>query len=96
VLNVLADNKELIPEFFFGDGSFMKNKCHLELGLNHMQKKVNDVNLPSWASSHQDFIMKNRFALESNHVSSNLHKWIDLVFGFCQKGEQAQFENNLF
>jgi hypothetical protein len=78
----LADNKELIPEFFFGDGSFMKNRTGAELGLNHLQKKVEDVTLPDWASNHQDFILKNRFALESNYVSANLHKWIDLVFGF--------------
>ena len=24
-LNTLSDNKEMIPEFFFGDGSFLKN-----------------------------------------------------------------------
>jgi len=96
VLNILSDNKELIPEFYFGDGSFMKNKTKLELGLNHLQQKVGDVSLPRWASSHQDFVMKNRYALESNHVSANLHKWIDLVFGYLQRGDRAQFSNNLF
>lgn len=40
--------------------------------------------------------MKNRYALESNHVSANLHKWIDLVFGYLQRGDRAQFSNNLF
>jgi len=31
------------------------------------------VTLPPWAKSHQDFILKNREALESNYVSANLH-----------------------
>jgi hypothetical protein len=74
----------------------MKNKTGVELGTNHLGNKVDDVTLPSWASSHQDFILKNRYALESNHTSANLHKWIDLVFGYLQRGERAQFSNNLF
>lgn len=96
VLQLLPDNKESIPEFYFGDGSFMKNKHNVELGLNHMGAKVGDVGLPPWALSHEDFVMKNRHALESNFVSANLHKWIDLVFGYLQKGDRAQFANNLF
>lgn len=96
VLQSLPDNKEVIPEFYFGDGGFMKNKTGMDLGLNHLQEKVEDVALPSWASSHSDFVLKNRYALESNHVSANLHKWIDLVFGYLQRGERAQFANNLF
>jgi len=89
VLQALSDNKELTPEFYFGDGSFMKNRHNLDLGTNHLGEKVGDVSLPSWATSHQDFVMKNRFALESNHASANLHKWIDLVFGYQQRGERA-------
>ena len=49
---MLADNKELIPEFFIGDGLFMQNVNNVELGLNHVDQKVEDVNLPPWAKSH--------------------------------------------
>jgi hypothetical protein len=34
VIQLLSDNKELTPEFYFGDGSFLKNKSEVELGLN--------------------------------------------------------------
>ncbi len=51
-MQLLPDNKEVIPEFYFGDGSFMKNDYEVELGLNHQSNKVGDVGLPPWASSH--------------------------------------------
>ena len=41
-----------------------------------------------------DFLRKNRAALESEHVSANLHKWIDLIFGYKQRGEEAVKANN--
>ena len=81
VLQLLPDNKEVIPEFYFGNGDFLINKTGMDLGQNHIQKKVEDVGLPLWASTPSDFVLKNRHALESNYVSANLHKWIDLVFG---------------
>ena len=52
VLTLLPDNKELTPEFYFGDGSFLKNTTKAELGSNHLGEKVNDVTLPPWAESH--------------------------------------------
>ena len=95
-LKVISDNKELIPEFYFGDGSFLLNEQKSDLGENHLGTKVGDVMLPPWATNSQDFVLKMRAALESNHASAMLPKWIDLVFGHLQKGYQAQMSHNLF
>ena len=38
----------------------------------------------------------NRKALESEYVSENLHQWIDLIFGYKQKGSLADTYDNLF
>ncbi|VDN16590.1 unnamed protein product [Dibothriocephalus latus] len=42
---------------------------------------VNDVELPAWASTAEEFIRIHRGVLESDYVSANLHNWIDLIFG---------------
>ena len=52
--------------------------------------------LPAWASSPSDFINKHRNALESAEVSLNLHKWIDLVFGFKSRNQEAINELNTY
>lgn len=50
--------------------------------------KVGDVFLPPWAKgSAREFIRKHREALESDFVSENLHHWIDLIFGYRQRGK---------
>ena len=58
--------------------------------------RVDDVQLPPWASDPSDFISKMRAALESEHVSAHLHQWIDLIFGYKQLGKAAIDANNLF
>lgn len=37
-----------------------------------------------------------RQALESDYVSNNIHKWIDLIFGYKQRGQEAIKAKNLF
>lgn len=91
-----TDLKELIPEFFTGTGEFLVNADDLDLGRRHTGDKLADVVLPPWAKRPADFIRKNAKALESEHVSAHLHEWIDLIFGYKQKGEQARLHDNLY
>jgi factor associated with neutral sphingomyelinase activation len=91
-----ADLKELIPEFFIGDGEFLENSDNLDLGTRQDGSRVGNVILPPWAKDARDFVRKNREALESEYVSENLHHWIDLIFGYKQQGEEALKANNLF
>lgn len=58
---------------------------------------VDDVILPPWAdNSPEKFISILRDALESEYVSQNLHHWIDLIFGYKQRGDEAIKAHNLF
>ena len=81
-----ASVKELIPEFFEEDDSFLINYKKLALGERQNMKKVDDVKMPKWAMSAKHFLRTNREALESDIVSSQLHNWIDLIFGYKQRG----------
>jgi len=47
----LSNNMELVPEMFFGEGSFLSNPAHAHLGLTANNKAVDEVGLPLWASS---------------------------------------------
>ena len=64
--------------------------------MTHTKEVVGDVVLPPWAKSPEDFILQNREALESDFVSENLHHWIDLIFGYKQKGPLAEEALNIF
>ncbi|EFB19185.1 hypothetical protein PANDA_000627, partial [Ailuropoda melanoleuca] len=91
-----ADVKELIPEFFYFP-DFLENQNGFDLGCLQMtNEKVGDVVLPPWASSPEDFIQQHRQALESEYVSAHLHEWIDLIFGYKQRGPAAEKALNVF
>uniref|UniRef100_Q6ZS30-1 Isoform 1 of Neurobeachin-like protein 1 n=1 Tax=Homo sapiens TaxID=9606 RepID=Q6ZS30-1 len=90
------DVKELIPEFFYFP-EFLENQNQFNLGRLQISKElVNDVILPKWAKSAEDFIYKHRKALESEYVSAHLHEWIDLIFGYKQRGPAAVEALNVF
>ena len=83
VYNGSPDVKELIPEFFFlpefltnVNSMALPSKCFFifslgfDLGIRiHTGTRINDILLPNWASSPEDFIQKHREALVSpkNH-----------------------------
>ncbi|KAI4337584.1 hypothetical protein L6164_015981 [Bauhinia variegata] len=91
-----SDVKELIPEFFYTP-EFLTNSNSYHLGVKQDGEPIADVCLPPWAKgSPEEFIRRNREALESEYVSSNLHHWIDLVFGYQQRGKAAEEAANIF
>ena len=89
-----ADVKEVIPEFYYLPEMFI-NCNALKLGQVE-NKSIADVELPPWAKTADDFVRISRMALESEFVSCQLHSWIDLIFGYKQRGPEAIRNTNVF
>lgn len=90
-----SDVKELIPEWYFLPEMFY-NQSDYRLGARDDGKIVADVELPPWAKTPEEFVRINRMALESEFVSCQLHQWIDLIFGYKQRGPEAMRATNVF
>lgn len=86
------------PRFYTPNkADFMLNSYRLDLGYTPEGEEIDDVHLPRWADDLQDFMSYMRAALESDYTSVNLHKWIDLIWGCKQYGEEAiQAENTYY
>ena len=92
-----ADVKELIPQFYYGDGAFLVGSTSLPLGTKGDGSRVRrEVQLPAWASSPKHFMELHRRALEGEYTSQNINNWIDLIFGFKQNGPEAWKAHNVF
>ncbi|KAJ1414849.1 WD40/YVTN repeat-like-containing domain superfamily [Sesbania bispinosa] len=95
VLEDMSDVKELVPELFYLP-EVLTNENSIDFGTTQLGGKLDTVKLPSWAENPVDFIHKHRKALESEYVSAHLHEWIDLIFGYKQRGKEAVTANNVF
>ncbi|KAB2070178.1 hypothetical protein ES319_A08G139300v1 [Gossypium barbadense] len=95
VLEDMSDVKELVPELFYLP-EMLTNEKSIDFGTTQSGGKLGSVKLPPWAENPVDFIHKHRMALESEHVSAHLHEWIDLIFGYKQRGKEAILANNTF
>ncbi|XP_061931232.1 protein FAN-like isoform X1 [Apis cerana] len=98
VLVNMSDFKELIPEFYDinNGGDFLVNSYGIDFGYRYDGTKIGDVQLPPWANGPAHFVQILRNALENDYVSQNLHHWIDLIFGYKQRGIEAEKANNVF
>ncbi|KAL0397809.1 UNVERIFIED_CONTAM: BEACH domain-containing protein C2 [Sesamum calycinum] len=99
VLEDMSDVKELalpmFPELFYLP-EVLTNENSIDFGTTQLGEKLGSVRLPPWAENPVDFVHKHRMALESEHVSEHLHEWIDLIFGYKQRGKEAIQANNVF
>lgn len=92
----MSDVKELIPELFTSP-EILVNSNNFNLGCLQEGSRVNNVILPPWANNNPfEFIRLHREALESEYVSEHLNDWIDLIFGYKQRGKYSIEANNLF
>ncbi|RNF26681.1 putative neurobeachin/beige protein [Trypanosoma conorhini] len=90
------DVREVIPELFYMPEICM-NTNRVRFGCKQGGEAMDALELPPW--SHGDpyeFIYRMREALESDYVSSMLHHWVDLIFGYKQRGKEAIAALNLF
>eukprot|EP00899_Mesostigma_viride_P003816 jgi/Mesvir1/13435/Mv16507-RA.1 len=95
VLSDMSDVKELVPEFFFCP-EFLLNVNNVDFGRKQNGEPLGKVKLPPWAKDAGDFIAQHRAALESEYVSEHLDEWIDLIFGYKQRGPEAAAADNVF
>ncbi|KAJ5068656.1 beach domain-containing protein lvsc [Anaeramoeba ignava] len=93
--NEISDVKELIPEFFYLP-EFLYNSNNFDFGRRQSKEKIDDCILPPWAKTAEDFIRINKESLESDYVSEHLNEWIDLIFGYKQRGKAAVEARNVF
>jgi hypothetical protein len=90
------DVRELIPELFYLP-ELCINANHVDFGRRQDRTPMDDLQLPPWARNDPyTFTYRMREALESPHVSAHLHEWIDLIFGYKQRGKDAIDALNVF
>ncbi|XAR49747.1 hypothetical protein NMG60_11033036 [Bertholletia excelsa] len=75
---------ECIPEFY----------CNAQIFYS-IHSGMANLAVPAWAGSPEEFIKLHRDALESDRVSSEIHHWIDITFGYKMSGEAAIAAKNV-
>jgi hypothetical protein len=82
--------QELVPEFF-NIPEVLINTNKFNFGISSNGSNINNVFLPPWAShSPRLFCRIMKKSLECQYVSMHINEWIDLIFGFRQKGSEAE------
>ena len=82
--------QELIPDLFNIPEMYL-NINKFDFGLNSEKNNIDNVIIPSWGKhSPRLFCKILKKSIETKYVSSNINNWIDLIFGYKQKGKQAE------
>ncbi|KAJ1610519.1 neutral sphingomyelinase activation associated factor-like BEACH domain-containing protein [Cryptosporidium canis] len=102
---------ELIPQFYEQNPDFLLNNklnirtnsgslLNVQIPKWEFETEDSQSASTSLSTSHPSqtemFLRSMRYALEGKVVSQHIHEWIDLIFGFKQRGAQAYSSDNLF
>ena len=91
-----GDVRELIPEIY-SIPEIYYNINNFNMGIRRNKTKVNDVECPPFTGNDSyKLISYLNLAFESDIVSSTIGGWIDLVFGYKQRGKEALNSNNVY
>ena len=89
-----ADVRELIPEFFYLPELFL-NINDIKLGYKENESMVYNVITPCNNNAFSFVeIMKRIF--ENDRISKYLNNWVDLIFGYKNKGKEAENAKNVY
>ena len=90
-----ADVKELVPQVYTLPSVF-ENPNALNLPKRTDGTSLDNVELPNWALNTSDFVWTMRRYLECQPVQKKMALWIDLIFGYKQRGKAAVDAVNVF
>ncbi|KAK8882869.1 hypothetical protein M9Y10_045513 [Tritrichomonas musculus] len=92
----LSDLKELIPEFYTMPMMF-ENPNNYDFQCRSDGTSLGTVVLPPWTNnSTSKFVWQMRNSLECPETSLKIGNWIDLIFGYKQRGQAAIDSINVF
>ena len=88
--------QELIPHLFYLPELYIKLNYILE-DVKMDDGIISNFELPIWSKDDpRKFSLILKKMLESKNVSKNLNKWIDLIFGYQQRGLNAEKAMNTY
>lgn len=88
------ESLRLSSSFILSKSTASRSSADRPVSIN---EQVGDVILPLWSNQcPYNYVRVNRSALEHGIVSRSLNNWIDLIWGYKQRGENAVKSDNLF
>ena len=95
--NISEKYQELIPALYNLPELYIKTNYIFEDDEKNMSEPISEYELPAWSKNDpRKLTLIFRKMLESDKISKRLNLWIDLIFGYKQKGLSAVKSLNVY